>query len=47
LAPSQIVTAGGPASTLGAGVINAETVSDELGQVVFDVAVNEITIGPT
>ena len=42
-----MVADGGPASTLGAGVIKAETVLESLGQVALDDAVNEITIGPT
>ena len=42
-----MVADGGPASTLGAGVIKAETVSVSLRHVPFDIAVNEITIGPT
>ena len=42
-----MVTDGGPASTIGAGVIKTETLSVSLGQVVLDDAINEITIGPT
>ncbi len=42
-----MVTDGGPASTLGAGVIKTEIVSESLGQLVLDDAVNEIIIGPT
>ena len=42
-----MVADGGPASTLGAGVINAETLSVWLRHVVFEDAVKVNTIGPT
>ena len=42
-----MVADGGPASTLGSGVIKTETVSESLGHVVLEEAVKVNTIGPT